>query len=462
MACELKQLSGRVLRKCYVITYSRADMSKFPTKREFAEGVVEAFSQGNSNAKVKHWVCCKETHADGGFHYHMAISLSENKRWVMAKKYLEKKHGIVVNFTDSDQYNYHSAYRYVVKEDPQPLLSDSHPDLDSASSPLTGKANKALMKNARCKRSGTTLGFESASTSNAEPTQGPSRSTKRRRLSNLDVSEVIIKKNIRSDTELLALAKEQKEEGKMDLPNFILSKSSKAMNELINVSWKMETAPKSIARNKQNRMEVLFQCVEEECKEGCVGQWLVCAREVLRNNGVNAYVYAAAVRELLVKGRGKYRNIMIIGPANCGKTFLLDPLNEIYDTFTNPSSASYAWLGVEDKEAIFLNDFRYSQEIMPWKDILLLLEGQALHLAAPKTSYAQDILFDKDTPIFATSKETIKFPGKYNTTDEIENEMMAVRWKTFVFHHQIPESDHKVLPRCKKCFASLILLGHDA
>eukprot|EP00794_Sanderia_malayensis_P002797 gene2797-biopygen2305 len=48
---------------------------------------------------------------------------------------------------------------------------------------------------------------------------------------------------------------------------------------------------------------------------------------------------------------------------------------------------------------------------------------QTLHLAAPKTTYAKDILFDKDTPIFATGKEAIKFKGKYNTTDERENEM---------------------------------------
>ena len=105
---------------------------------------------------------------------------------------------------------------------------------------------------------------------------------------------------------------------------------------------------------------------------------------------------------------------MIVGPANCGKTFLLDPMNVIYDTFTNPANSSYAWLGAETEEIIFLNDFRYTIEIMAWKDMLLLLEGQTFHLAAPKTKYAQDILFDKDTPIFATGKEPIKYLGKYN------------------------------------------------
>ena len=39
----------------------------------------------------------------------------------------------------------------------------------------------------------------------------------------------------------------------------------------------------------------------------------------------------------------------------------------------------------------------------------------------------------KDTPVFATSKDVIKFIGKYNTTDEIKNDMMAVRWHVFNF-----------------------------
>ncbi len=93
--------------------------------------------------------------------------------------------------------------------------------------------------------------------------------------------------------------------------------------------------------------------------------------------------------------------------------------------------------------------------------MLLLLEGQSLHFAAPKSTYAQDILFDKDTPIFATSKAPITFIGKFNTTDAIENEMMDARWKTFAFTHQIPESEQKRLPRCKRCFAELVLLGDD-
>jgi hypothetical protein len=70
----------------------------------------------------------------------------------------------------------------------------------------------------------------------------------------------------------------------------------------------------------------------------------------------------------------------------------------------NPATTSYAWVGSENAGVIFLNDFRWSPEILAWKNMLLLLEGQTLHLPAPKTHFSKDIVFERDTPIFATSK----------------------------------------------------------
>ena len=66
-------------------------------------------------------------------------------------------------------------------------------------------------------------------------------------------------------------------------------------------------------------------------------------------------------------GREKGRNLYITGTANCGTTLILDPLRSIYTTFVSPATCSYAWLGVEETEVIFLNDVRYTPAILPWK-----------------------------------------------------------------------------------------------
>ena len=171
-----------------------------------------------------------------------------------------------------------------------------------------------------------------------------------------------------------------------------------------------------------SRIDVLKKAYNDKCV--CQGEW--CAKEILHINGIEQTICAHAIVKLLAMGRGKGRNLYITGPANCGKTFILDPLRIIYKPFVSPAICSYAWLGVEDTEVIFLNDFRYTPAILPWSDMLLLLDGHVVHFAAPKMSYAQDIEFTSDTPVFATSKSPIVFI-KGSVLDEKETEMMAVR-----------------------------------
>ena len=113
----------------------------------------------------------------------------------------------------------------------------------------------------------------------------------------------------------------------------------------------------------------------------------MCPRN-FEQNSIERAVFCDAIIKLLVMGRGKGRNNYINGPANCRKTFILDPVRHIFDTFLSPATCSYAWLGVEDKELIFLNEFRWSPTIIPWSDFLLLLEGHIVHFAAPKTTYS--------------------------------------------------------------------------
>ena len=52
--------------------------------------------------------------------------------------------------------------------------------------------------------------------------------------------------------------------------------------------------------------------------------------------------------------------------------------------------------------------------MIPWFDFLNFLEGQTVHLAAPKTHFAQDIILSGDMPIFAMSIKMVQFVGKNN------------------------------------------------
>ena len=116
------------------------------------------------------------------------------------------------------------------------------------------------------------------------------------------------------------------------------------------------------------------------------------------------------------------------------------------------ADSTFAWVGAEKCECIFLNDFRWSSTLIQWHDFLLMLEGQPVHLTAPKSHYAKDLVLDEDTPIFATGKRPLIYM-KNGVVDERETDMMSVRWVVYNFHVQVPREDQKELLPCGKCFA---------
>ena len=79
-------------------------------------------------------------------HFHMAIKLKKQGRWLSVRNFLAEAYGIQVNFS-ANHNTYYSAYKYVTKEDAEPLLLSDHPDI-SNELPRTEKAISVKRKNA--------------------------------------------------------------------------------------------------------------------------------------------------------------------------------------------------------------------------------------------------------------------------------------------------------------------------
>ena len=438
---RLRTLNSRQVRFVYLITYSQADLDIVPTREEFSRIVLDSFSNADPSSRVEvvQWVCSQEGHRDGGIHYHMAVKLSARRRWLKIRNFLEERHRVKVNFSDK-HCNYYSAWRYTTKEDAHFIQSESHPDLSNFSEPCTSAASRALSRKSSSEGNGS----------------GKGKSRKgRKRLSLFDVSQIDVEKGIRTRLQLLAYANNQKREGKTDLAEFIANRGAKAVDEALSVGWELEEAEGKMERSEKSRAEILYSQLGKECVVGCDRRWLQMARNLLERNNIAGDDFSEAIRNLLDKGRGKYRNLYLKGPSNCGKTFLLNPLTSIYNTFCNPASTTFAWVGAEEAEVLFLNDFRWSANIIPWHDLLLLLEGHEVHLPAPKTHYRCDFSLKGDTPIFCTAKEEISFV-RAGVLDERETEMMRVRWRVFAFSSQITEAEQLQVPPCPRCFAELV------
>ena len=160
----------------------------------------------------------------------------------------------------------------------------------------------------------------------------------------------------------MMIAKQRHDDDEKDIYNVIANKTQKESSELVSTTWKIQNAPAIVERNSKSRIEILNKYANTVCVENCNGEWFVCAKKVLKNNSINPYVYAEAIPQCLKNGCQKQNNIMLVGSTNCGKSFLLDPLELIHKTFMNPSATSYAWVELEEFEIAYLNDFRYTIE----------------------------------------------------------------------------------------------------
>lgn len=420
-------------RQVYLVTYSRADLEKVKTREDFADIWVRAFGR----EVVQQWACCCEKHKEEPqqVHFHLSIKLKTVRRWKQVKANVTRSHGIVCHFQEFPA-NYYDAYRYVTKEDPDYITSEGHPLL----------TNSPQSKPASAKRKA----IRAASDVNVRPAVPKKKAVTK--LDVMDLYHIIVTNNINTERELFVLANLQKNEGKMDLLKFILTISDKRRCEIIRNAWRVENSMKENDRLKLTAIQILQEARKKPCV--CAGDYYIHVGQTLEQNNIDANKFREAVTNALRYGRKKGNNVMLIGPANCGKTFVLQPLTEIYNSFVSPASGTFPWVGAEKAEVVFLNDLRWNEKLMPWGDFLNLLEGLPVHISAPKTHYAEDLLWVKKTPIFGTSSTRIrKYDG--GIINDRETAMMECRWKYFEFTK--PVEDPKDIVKCSSCFAHLIL-----
>ena len=226
-------------RRVYLITFSQADRSKFPTRELFGNAITMAFNSSNK-VKPTHWASCMKSHEDGkSFHHHVSLALSGPKTWLEAKRGLQEKFGVAVHFSENEG-GYYSAYRYVCKLDHEVFHSDSHPNMTEAGSSGTKKAIHGYPKRRRCHAQQKIENSNLTVTNEEEPTTSKKKIC--RRLTVTEVSDFCIENSVKNRTQLLPAAEEQKRHGKLDLATVILNGIKKVICEIIETACEMKHA----------------------------------------------------------------------------------------------------------------------------------------------------------------------------------------------------------------------------
>ena len=74
---------------------------------------------------------------------------------------------------------------------------------------------------------------------------------------------------------------------------------------------------------------------DEDTAVQCTGEWLAAAKQILEWNGIELPLWQGKVLRCLTMGRRKNNNIMLLGPANCGKVILFCIIFPLLDYSVN-------------------------------------------------------------------------------------------------------------------------------
>ena len=172
-------------RRTFLITYSQADMSIFKDCESFAKAVVKAFG----SCHVVEWACCKEFQKDRGEHFHVSIKFNSSRLWGLVKKKFLRDY-VSLNF-QTKLYGYLAAYRYIIKEkDISTVLhSQGHTPLECMRSPKTKKTSDR---------------FRQVSSEKKKKLE-KNICAKPVRLTNVDVSNLMVRQGIKREDELLSM-----------------------------------------------------------------------------------------------------------------------------------------------------------------------------------------------------------------------------------------------------------------
>ena len=382
--------------------------------------------------------CFQEPHADGQPHLNLLVRCSKQFRWLaVGKRYLEE-HKVHVNFAPNIKtWMDGVVYGKVASE------HKSQDRLDQGA--------------VQWAKNGQPTPFEQFLPARwQEP--GFVRKTK---LTSLAFHDLCVEHRVQNDTELWATAAALSAQGDRGMLAYMLDNDGEAQFAKV---LKATNAKEQARRAGMTREELLVEYFDvRQCTCQVPGHCDSLMKQVLVNNGLDGR-FQKEVFGSLSEGRLKMRNICLVGGTNCGKSFLLKGLMEIYKCYKRPDGGTHQLEELLGKEAVFLNDFEFdtaAKSWMTWQYFKDFLEGGAVTVACPKTRGSNKV-FEGDAPVFLTAPKEITF---YRYGQEVKHETKQMRKRICYLEmtHEILEEEYQEVKKvCGHCSAKLYLEGRVA
>ena len=393
----------------------------------------------------------QERHKSGEIHYHVAVLADKCFRFAALKRHLLAAHGLASHWSGkTDGYAGCIAYCYLPSPSKAVEELDPTPELWPATHPPLSEASRGAVSAKKLAENREDQRRKRAAKGKAE-----------QRVREVDLWPIIIRENILPDEvcaeKLMAYAKRS---GGKALVEFCFANWDK-LPGIVAKSWKTEKVEDLVAVAARSRMEILEEACNASCT--CGGQWADFAYTILCQNDHNPAQWCKAVADSLMAGRSKGTLVCHAGfEGNEGKSFLFRPLTLVFgedNVFVTPPKSAFPLLGLEKSRVVWLDDWRFNEDIVSWAVQLLWFEGASFVIARPQNLFSGHLRYVKDDPIFITTLQADlhSLKGKLKQGDV---DMMVKRLNVFEFKHKISIPSH-VAKGCSPCFARFLLQpGH--
>jgi hypothetical protein len=404
----------------------------------------------------------KERHADGTSHFHVAVRLSGQLRFLAAKRTLVNRYGLASHWSSSHT-QWCSAVRYLV------YTSDKkhEVDADRVCWSLPGfefdsfeDAQEHFMAKAWNQRR------------EKKAVEAPAKK-ERETFTKLDFNALVESKSLRSKKRVLEYVQDH---GTAAMQAFC-AKNQRRMQEYLEDAKEWTEARAASQFEKKTDWQVLLEAADASCPQGVDCKYAEAARTffVAHQASFSGTRLAVALRDIIMRGPSKDTRVpFLIGATNTGKSTVVESFDALYGEENvfhlpaesdNKGGALREWL--QDKRFVFWDEFEpvpfISKGVMPKSQFLKAFNGQIFTIQMNQRTNDGNKTFRWNRGAVFTAKSKELWSLKPGVTEE---DVSHIQSRVDLFHctGKIRKRPGGI-PQCRCCLARWIRdfsAQHDA
>ncbi|CAK9080890.1 Uncharacterized protein (Fragment) [Durusdinium trenchii] len=413
--------------------------------------------RGNANGNiVKKLAVFQEAHEDGERHFHVAVLLALERRWLPAKRTLRIRHRMASHWSSSHK-QFWSAVRYGAIATCKKPVVDEAPYQWSAAGEGPWCLFEASQEpwNAHAWRQ---------RNEKAERKRLCGESKRKAKFTKLDLTAIIVARGLKSPADVMAYAQDH---GAHKMQEWVCANQRK-LGEYVQEAFDWQEAREAAKLEKETEWALLCRKAEEACPykaQGC--GYAQTAQQFFAANSktLDASELAFALRAVIVAGPSKTaRCPLIVGPSNSGKTTLVLPFDHLFghsQVFHKPAlNSSFPLVNLsKNKRFLFFDDFRpieYAQATIDVSTFLSLFNGRPFEIRQSQAFKHgnEDFAWQKGCCLTAKDKE-LWLPWGAVSEEDVHH--MKNRTQVFTCHAVL--KDLRRTEPCVPCMCQWICEG---